>query len=282
MRTKAWLMDALRKPCGVRTGPLLEVVRGEAETADVLKAIGKFTRVKPTEETVGFAGAAVCNNVVDYYESRFTEKSLRQIRGLLPGAGMTVGHDMAGWSYATVFDAAVREPGQPVRIRELRDLSLATWVDARYYWPLEASWGRDLALRIAYGITREVSLHWQFDLPVCSICDDDLRKCEHVPGEKYDVDGKERGCFYEMESIREVIETAFVVKGGQRGTSTFLLNRGAEQGVAFGEAIREVKGNATLLAEWRAMMRPAAKRSEEKGVTDPKAFFANALRSRNA
>ena len=279
---KAFLTAALRTPRLMRTGPVavLEDWRAdEGKRAAETAKLGKYLRGLSPDD-VYCAGADVCNNVIDSYESRFAEKSLREVKTLMPGSGMTCGHDMSGWSYATMYDAGVRGTDGETRLKELRDLSKATWVTGRYYWPKKATWGEDLSLRILGGVTREVSAHWAFDLAVCSICDDDMRKCDHYPGEEYD--GKK--CWYEIRNVTDYIETAFVVKGGQYGTSTYPVEGRGAQIVPFDEAIREMKSHREWWSDWKRSTRTIVKETEARSGKggDAREYFAKALAGRNA
>lgn len=282
-RLSRGLVNALRHPVGVSTG----VVRTERvlseETEQRAAAIAKIAKMVSGDfepQNVMVARADVCNNVIDSYDSRFHESALRSVSKRLPGSQMACGHDMSGWSYARMFDSAIREPEggdqrtwTDVRLRELRDLKQATWATGDLFWPAKASWASDLQERIKY-FSPEVSAHWQFELAVCSICNDDLRACDHFPGETYD----EKKCWYEMRDVTEYIETSFVVKGGQYGTSTYPISEG--RGVLpFRQAIRELKGSKRLFGEWRDSIRDelAAKKGVKREKGDPRSVFARAL-----
>jgi hypothetical protein len=196
---------------------------------------------------------------VDSYDSRFTLRSLGQVARLTPGSPMALGHDVGGWAYAMTFaaDRSVNEEGERLadewtekrKAVELRDAAKASWVRQLFYWPKKASYSADLAARIGSGLAREVSLHWRFDKATCSVCNGDMRKCPHMPGEEYD--GKR--CFYEMDDVTEVLETSFVVRGGQHGTSIWNIPFGAGGARSlpeFGEAIREAKADRETWSEW--------------------------------
>jgi hypothetical protein len=298
MELKEFLIDALRSPiarsAGVISARTNEELRAEETRAKAIAKVEAFLKRELSADEVDMGGADVCNNVIDSYDSRFSEKSLRQIAKLMPGSGMTVGHDMSGWSYATCFDASVHQPPEGARgipianergLRELRDMNLATWVRSKFYWPTAASWAKDLSTRIAYQITREVSAHWAFDLAVCGVCEQDLRACEHFPGDEYE--GKK--AWYQMEDVTDYVETGFVVKGGQYGTSTYPL--AGRSLIPFDVAIREVKSSRKSWDAWRAEISDVLKatddrrerrsrfaREGEDGLADTREFFARGLK----
>lgn len=299
MALKEYLSEALRRPIARSTGLIstratAEFATGQARVS-ALTSIAKLLNREVGEDEVMMAAADVCNNVIDSYDSRFSEKSLRTLVRMMPGSGMTCGHDMSGWSYATTFAASVRAPEDGARstppangLHELRDVARATWAQSKFFWPSAASYAKDLATRISYNITREVSAHWAFDLAVCSICEQDLRNCDHFPGDEYD--GKK--AWYQMEDVTDYIETAFVVKGGQYGTSIYPVGGSGRSFVSFADAIREVKSSKRLWDEWRKEIadvmhdvkqrnRIAAALGNGK-VQTPADLFARALKSAGA
>lgn len=305
MALKDYLSEALRHPIARANGRVLPAsfneLREAVQREKATKAIAQIMRCDDVDsEKLGMAGADVCNNVIDSYDSRFAEASLRTVAKKLAGTGMSVGHDMAGWSYATMFSGRVATPESETRaawndqggkrLREVRDLSQATWVKGEFYWPMEASWGPDLAIRISHAITREVSAHWAFELAVCSVCNDDMRNCDHFPGESYE--GKK--CWYEMREVTDYIETAFVIKGGQYGTSTYPISgRTGRSILPFHVALREVKSSKKSWGEWKQELRdvlgdrrPAGPaRTVRIGAVDvpnistPAELFASALKT---
>jgi len=253
---KTWLQDALKHPTTESVGRLLADEETAAERlAPRMSKINKIALVPLGPDDVFVRGANICNNVIDYYDSRFTEKALRQIARLIPGAPMTRGHQMDHWAYAATFDADVleNEKAKSQRLKELRDVGLADWVRGLFFWPKAASWANDLRVRIDGGLTREVSAHWRFEKATCSICSEDIRRCPHMPGEEYEnADKTKSRCFYEMEQVTEYLETGFVVRGGQKNTAIWGpgMEEAAER-VLFGEAIREIKSRKTMWDEWK-------------------------------
>ncbi len=71
----------------------------------------------------------------------------------------------------------------------------------------------DFILNIEGGVYRETSIGFSFKTPECSVCQRDLRTCDHVPGRNYG----EALCHYVMRDVLEVIEGS-VVPAGSQGT----------------------------------------------------------------
>lgn len=285
MKLHDWLARALRAPVSSRVGDLFAVEEiGEAEAerlAGRLSAINKYAQRRLALEDVYVRGMNGANDVIDYYDSRFTTRGLREVAKAWPGSAMARGHDMGGAPLARVFEAdvALHESASQERgrARELRDLAQASWARALFYVPRSLSYARDLVEAIDTGVEREVSLHWQFSRALCSVCANDVRspECDHVPGEEYDG----ARAFYEMEGVTEVIETSFVLKGGQRGTNLF----GGETTQAaasfnFGRAIKELKTDRSAWESWKRLAPSASKGSA--GRTTARDWFGKSLGAR--
>jgi len=284
MKLHEWLSRALRTPVAGATGRLVRLepadLEGERLTGR-LSAINKWSRRDLKLEDVHVYGMNGANDVIDYYDSRFTTRGLKEVAKVWPGSAMARGHVMGGPPLARVFEAdtllhesAGEERG---KARELRDMGKASWARGLFYFSRKLSYAADLAEAIETGNEREVSLHWQFTRALCSECGNDVRSqdCTHVPGEEYDG----RRAWYEMDGVTEVIETSFVLKGGQRGTSLF-GGESMEQAASFefGHAIREVKSDRTAWDQWRRLAPSASKNGDRRpSVRD---WFGSALGSR--
>lgn len=284
MKLHEWLSRALRAPVVKTTGRLLCLepadLEGERLTGR-LSAINKWSRRDLKLEDVRVYGMNGANDVIDYYDSRFTTRGLKEVAKAWPGSAMARGHYMGGAPLARVFEAdtlmhesASEERG---KARELRDLAKASWARGLFYFSRAMSFAPDLAEAIETGLEREVSLHWQFTRALCSECGNDVRsmECTHIPGEEYDG----RRAWYEMDGVTEVIETSFVLKGGQRGTSLFggdALDQAAS--FEFGRAIREVKTDRVAWDQWRKLA-PSASRNGDRRLS-VRDWFGSALGSR--
>lgn len=258
-RLHDWLARALRSPIGEGTGRIVALegsaLEGERLTGR-MSAINKWSKRDLKLEDVLVFGMNGANDVIDYYDSRFTVRGLKEVAKLWPGSVMARGHSMLSAPLARVFegDVLVHESAAAERgkARELRDLAQASWARGLAFVSRRMSHAADLAEAIETGLEREVSLHWQFTRALCSECGNDVRsqECTHVPGEEYDG----RRAWYEMDGVTEIIETSFVLKGGQRGTSLFGGDAG-EQAASFnfGRAIREVKTDRSAWDSWRRL-----------------------------
>ena len=285
MDLKGWLRQALQEPYGTGVGSVFRVApleKAEDEAQRLTLHLGRINKIalEPLRvEDVEIFGANFANNVIDYYDSRFSDRGLKQLAAAAagtpssPGSPIALGHDMGGWGYAAMFETDVLVNDAGARVRELRDMTKASWARGHFFFPKAASWAPDLATRIRAGLTREMSAHWTFDKATCSVCEQDIRGCEHFPGEEYEKDGKKSRCFYEMEGVVDYLETSFVVRGGQRATSIWSRGGDGESAacrIPFGDAIREMKSRREWWAEWERSFRkerPSEKRSAESAVS---------------
>lgn len=92
------------------------------------------------------------------------------------------------------------------------------WVTVWFYW-MRGPEGDRLAAGIDGGVVKEGSIGFEFRRPQCSICRCDIRRCEHVPGQRYTGDtGVTRLAYYEYRDIIRVLETSLVYRGANPGT----------------------------------------------------------------
>lgn len=280
MKLHEFLTRALRTPVYAGTGRIVaiepELLGNEERRDGVMRAINKISLRTLRAEDVHVRGMNAANNVIDYYDSRFTEKGLRQASKIYAGTAMAAGHDMTRMPLATVFAGDMLENTSGSRVKELRDVGLASWLRGLFYWSRALSYASDLAESIDTGIQREVSLHWMFTDATCGICETDIRQCEHFPGEEYD--GKR--CWYEMEGVTDILETSFVIKGGQRGTSLWQpteMNQAASV-MDFGRAIRELKSDKQAFSDWKRSLDPSSGAKAPRQMNGAARFLGTGLK----
>jgi hypothetical protein len=141
----------------------------------------------------------LCHNQVDRHHSRFPDDELEAINRMVVGRPLMERHDLRGTLPRGVF----------FRSR------LHTAGDRRSVRPdvyvLRTEANRDFILNIEGGVYRETSIGFAFRTPECSVCGEDLRTCDHLPGRGY---GGET-CHYIMRGVLEVIEGSVVASGSQ-------------------------------------------------------------------
>lgn len=177
-------------------------VSEEAVDKKNVALINKFAQTELTIDDVYIRSMYLCNDVVDSYFSRFPEESLKKISKLVVGQSVLKGHDYNKLPIARFFKGKVVEKDG------------ISWVRAWFYWLKNTDGAEDLVKNIDGGVYREVSIGFSCSEYICSICEKDIRRCEHIPGEKY----KKQDCFYNMTKVEEVLEGSLVFKGAQVGT----------------------------------------------------------------
>lgn len=211
---------------------------------------------RPTAETVRTFSAVVCNNLVDYYSTEFTDRALGQIALLVPGSNGMRNHD-AGWSLEALpvcryYDAFTREiPGVLTRTG-----GQAIEVVGSFYHERGTEFAEMMAKRIMLGIWREVSLSWWMRLFTNSIDGKPFDESPYYAGQVFE-DGTV--CIGIMDDVMEVEEISLVPRGGQKGTSIGPATRGRD--------VLDILGDA----------RARAMRSRE--ADPPRSFLKNLLAS---
>jgi len=223
-----------------------------AARASMMTEVNRHSLTKFNDGDVHVRRVRAANDVIDSYESRFTIRGLRELGKVAIGAPMARGHRMDGDVYARVFDSNVQLPAAgPSKVRELRDLAGASWMWERFYWPKDLPDAENIRARIDGGLWKEVSVHFRADELPCGICDKDVRECDHEPGRMYDG----RKAFFEMQAVRKMLETSFVVRGAQLETAVTGDPGSRSASLAFETALMEVKTDASAREWWRKGLR---------------------------
>ena len=189
----------------------LEQRAGLDPTLEDLELIAKWVPIgwpAPDSKAVYAASALVCNNLVDHYSTKFTDRALQQIVDLLPGTNVLRNHNEGLGSddlpVARAFGA------------ELVRQSDGLYVRARFYWERGTGFGDDMAKRLALGIWREVSLSWWMASFTNSIDGKPMDESPYYPGQELPDGQKVIGI---MDDVRELNEFSLVARGGQKNTS---------------------------------------------------------------
>ncbi len=145
----------------------------------------------------------VVSDVVNDHGGRFPREEHQRLCDLLVDSPVMIGHDHSSLPVARNFAARCIDEGEH------------SWVEVWFYWRRgDGALHDQLAADIDAGVVKEGSIGFEFDLPRCSICADDIRTCEHIPG--FDYDGVT--AHYEYRNIQRVLETSLVYRGATPGT----------------------------------------------------------------
>jgi hypothetical protein len=175
------------------------------------------SRIKPpkpvTKEDVYVRTMFLVSDEVNSYGGRFPVEELPNIAELVIDSPVIVGHTKERLPIARNFKA------------ELVNKNERTWVKVWFYWLRNSKDALSLKENIDHGIYKECSLGFVFEFPECSICGEDMRRCQHVPFKTYQTeDGEKDGdppreAFFNYRNITRVLETSLVYRGAVPNTS---------------------------------------------------------------
>ncbi len=188
---------------------------------DIASAVNRFALRPLRPEEFAVFTLDLCHNQVDRHFSRFPEEELEKINRMTPGRPLMERHDLRGsLPRGTFFRSCLHHDGDRVSVRP--DVYvLRTPENAAFIQNIEG------------GVYRETSIGFSFRLPECSICGEDLRRCNHAPGREYG--GKQ--CHFIMRDVLGVIEGS-VVPSGSQGTGFVAQTRALPTLVALEQARR--------------------------------------------
>jgi len=185
---------------------------GREVDEDTRAEVNRFAlRALSEDEFVVFT-MDLCNNRVDAHFSRFPEDELVKINRMVPGRPFMERHDTRGSLPRGTF----------FRSRLFRDAP-ADYISVRPdVYILANDENRSLISNIEGGVYRSTSIGFSFMHPECSVCHQDIRSCDHVPGRTYG----DNTCHYVMRDVVDVLEGS-VVYWGSQGTGFVAAERTA-------------------------------------------------------
>lgn len=156
-----------------------------------------------TLEDVHIRAMRLVSDQVNDHGGRFPIEEHERLCELLIDSPVMIGHDHSSLPVARNFAARCVDEGD------------RSWVEVWFYWLKgEGPHHDQLAADIDAGVVKEGSIGFEFALPQCSICGQDIRTCEHIPDVEYDG----RVAHYEYRNIIRVLETSLVYRGATPNT----------------------------------------------------------------
>jgi len=170
------------------------------------------TRLTPpvpvTSDDVYIRAMYLVSDQVNSYGGRFPLDEQKRITELVIDAPVLMGHNKEKLPIGRNFKA------------ELVDREGKTWVKVWFYWLKNYKGAESLQENIDHGIYKECSLGFSFELPECSICSEDIRKCSHLPFKSYlDSPGNQKQAHFNYRKIVKVLETSIVYRGATPDTA---------------------------------------------------------------
>jgi hypothetical protein len=187
-----------------------ELKKPEEEISDELVFLIN-SRIKPpqpvTREEIYVRTMFLVSDEVNSYGGRFPSGELLNICELVIDSPVIVGHTKDKLPIARNFKAeVVQKDGR-------------NWVKVWFYWLKNARDALSLKENIDHGIYKECSLGFVFGFPECSICGEDMRRCQHIPFKTYKNEEKEKKAYFNYRNIIRVLETSLVYRGAVPNTS---------------------------------------------------------------
>jgi hypothetical protein len=93
------------------------------------------------------------------------------------------------------------------------------WVKSYFYWLKKSDGASNLCRNIDGGIYKECSIGFTYFFPECSVCGQDIRRCEHQPLEKLTTKSVEDTVHFNYRRIERVLETSLVYRGALADTA---------------------------------------------------------------
>jgi hypothetical protein len=159
-----------------------------------------------TAEHVYIAAMYLVSDQVNSFGGRFPIDEHPRIAQLLIDSPVLVGHRKDHLPIARNFHA------------ELVEREGEKWVKCYFYWLRGPASAELLKANIEGGIYKECSIAFTYNLPECSICGQDIRICEHEPGQSYPASSGPAECHFNYRQIERVLETSLVYRGAVPNT----------------------------------------------------------------
>jgi hypothetical protein len=159
------------------------------------------------EDDVYIRAMYVVSDQINSFGGCFPTDEHPRLAQLLVDSPVIVGHRRDRLPVGRCFHAVVEK--QPEQ----------SWVKSYFYWLRSAEGADDLKDNIDGGIYKECSIGFTFLLPECSVCGQDIRECEHQPGEQYPTKQNSGVCYFNYRQVERVLETSLVYRGAVPDTS---------------------------------------------------------------
>ncbi len=184
---------------------------------DDVEAINNIPNPPPlpvTTRDVYVRTCRIAGDAVDAGFGRFRTEDLPRLLAMIQGAPALIGHRRDTLGIARFFGGSLWTDAA----------TGITYAAPKFYWMRAHSASEDLRVCIDGGIYSEASLGFIFRRPTCGVCGEDIRRCEHMPGQEYNGET----CFYWYDDILRVTEGSFVYRGAEPGTGFTLGDPDAE------------------------------------------------------
>lgn len=170
------------------------------------------TQIKPPvpvkKEDVYIRAMYLVSDQVNSFGGCFPLDEHPKLANLLIDSPVLVGHSKERLPIARNFKA------------DLVEKDNINWIKVYFYWLKNSPEANSLRDNIDHGIYKECSIGFSFEFPECSICGEDMRRCQHIPFRTYQKENGEKAkAHFNYRNIIKVHETSLVYRGAVFGTS---------------------------------------------------------------
>ena len=192
--------------------------------------VNKFTVAPLTEADVRIYSALLIDDQVTRNSTHYPADFQKNILSLPAGEGNFVGAPILFGDDKDHKEAAACQVGRIFDAWQVTDAKGHIGVMARFYVPKESH--QELIGKIDSGVLKEVSISTKVELPICSICHQDIRTCGHTMGKE--------GCHVTMTGKGFCAEVSLVAVPGS--SQAKILNPDAAAKYSPMEMLEAVKG----------------------------------------
>ncbi len=196
-----------------RTGQRERVASKRDASEELLGLVNAVSESTLSAEDVYVRSGIVCNNLVDHYSTRFTDRALQQIVDLWNDPATAPNWQRQHDQWSAIGGLPI---GRGIKAA-LEPLDTGgTGVRAWWYYLRNDPVGDQIERYVAAQIWRELSLAWWMKSYTCDVDGKDVEESDFYPGQELS-DG--RIVVGIMDDVTELAEFSLVSRGGQVGTT---------------------------------------------------------------
>ncbi|TKJ41084.1 hypothetical protein CEE37_05300 [candidate division LCP-89 bacterium B3_LCP] len=174
------------------------------EDVRIINSLKNPPPVPVSEKDIFMRHCRLAGDSIDGYFGCFRTEDLPKLLSMVQGAPLLIGHNKRSLGVARFFGGTIEEHDG------------SKYIVPSFYWLRGHSSADDLRVAIDGGLYSEASISFAYEKPTCSVCGEDIRTCEHLPGSAHGDDGNP--VFYYYDNVVAVLEGSLVYRGAQPGT----------------------------------------------------------------
>jgi len=165
-----------------------------------------------TKDDIYVRSIRLTGDSINSYYGRFRTSDLPKLLELCRGISCLIGHNRNTAGIARYYGGKIVE--HTFLNKTTGKEETCNFIVPRIYWMKYHSKAEDLRINLDGGIYHSFSIGYWYKTATCSICGNDIRLCEHIPGKSYNGDLT----FFWYDEIIDVVEGSIVYSGAHPGT----------------------------------------------------------------